>query len=153
MALAFYFSPKVMSAEQYDQCIARLKKAGADHPPGRLYHAAFGPAEHVAVFDVWSSQAAFDAFGVTLMPILQGARCRSRAASRHAGSQGHRSAGSAAEAGCQEARDGQTRGTEEEQGPPEGQEALAARPTRTAGRLPTARRLPARSDCSIAGTP
>ena len=72
MALAFYFSPKVMSAEQYDQCIARLKKAGADHPPGRLYHAAFGPAEHVAVFDVWSSQAAFDAFGVTLMPILQG---------------------------------------------------------------------------------
>ena len=72
MALAFYFSPKpVMSAPQYDQCIASLKKAGAAHPPGRLYHAAFGTAESVAVFDVWTSQAAFEAFGQTLIPVLQ----------------------------------------------------------------------------------
>ena len=35
MALAFYFSPKVMSAEQYDQCIARLKKAGATFAPAQ----------------------------------------------------------------------------------------------------------------------
>ena len=72
MALAFYFSPKpVMSAEQYNQCIASLKKAGAAHPSGRLYHAAFGTADSVAVFDVWTSQAAFEAFGQTLLPILQ----------------------------------------------------------------------------------
>ena len=72
MALAFYFSPtQVMSAQQYDQCITRLKKAGAGHPPGRLYHSAFGPKESLAVFDVWTSQAAFEAFGKTLMPILQ----------------------------------------------------------------------------------
>jgi hypothetical protein len=60
-----------MSAQQYDQCIAGLKKAGAAHPPGRLYHAAFGTADSVAVFDIWTSQAAFEAFGQTLMPILQ----------------------------------------------------------------------------------
>jgi hypothetical protein len=72
MALAFYFAPKTpMSARQYDECIKRLKKAGADHPPGRVYHACFGSPENLAVFDVWTSQAAFEAFGQTLMPIMQ----------------------------------------------------------------------------------
>jgi hypothetical protein len=72
MALAFYFSPQpVMSAEQYDRCTQMLKKAGAGHPPGRVYHAAFGTADSVAVFDVWASQAAFEKFGQTLMPIMQ----------------------------------------------------------------------------------
>jgi hypothetical protein len=72
MALAFYFAPKTpMSAQQYDECIKRLRKAGAGHPAGRLYHACFGSPENLAVFDVWTSQAAFEAFGQTLMPIMQ----------------------------------------------------------------------------------
>ena len=72
MALAFYFAPKtLMSAQQYDECIKRLRKAGAGHPPGRVYHACFGSPEKLAVFDVWTSQAAFEAFGQTLMPIMQ----------------------------------------------------------------------------------
>jgi hypothetical protein len=72
MALAFYFAPKTpMSVQQYNECIARLKKAGAGHPRGRLYHASFGGPESLAVFDVWTSQAAFEAFGRTLMPIMQ----------------------------------------------------------------------------------
>jgi hypothetical protein len=71
MALAFYFAPKTpMSARQYDECIKRLRKAGAGHPRGRLYHASFGSPENLAVFDVWTSQAAFEAFGQTLMPIM-----------------------------------------------------------------------------------
>ena len=71
MALAFYFSPTpVMTAQQYDECIRRLQKAGANHPPGRVYHACFGTNESVSVFDVWTSQAAFEKFGSTLMPIL-----------------------------------------------------------------------------------
>jgi hypothetical protein len=49
----------------------RLKKAGAAHPVGRSYHSSFGPADKLMVFDVWTSQAAFDKFGKTLMPILQ----------------------------------------------------------------------------------
>ena len=37
MALAFYFAPTtVMSADQYDECIKRLKKAGAAHDSGAL---------------------------------------------------------------------------------------------------------------------
>ena len=72
MALAFYFAPKPpMSAAQYDECIKLLRKAGAGHPRGRVYHASFGSPESVAVFDIWTSQAAFDAFGKTLMPIMQ----------------------------------------------------------------------------------
>ena len=72
MALAFYFAPKPpMSAAQYDECTKLLRKAGAGHPRGRVYHASFGSPESVAVFDIWTSQAAFDAFGKTLMPIMQ----------------------------------------------------------------------------------
>ena len=71
MAIGFYFSPAAMSAPQYDECMKLLRKAGAGHPPGRTYHAAFGPADKLMVFDVWTSQAAFDKFGKTLMPILQ----------------------------------------------------------------------------------
>ena len=71
MALAFYFSPTpVMTGQQYDECVKRLQKAGAGHPPGRVYHACFGTNDSVAVFDVWTSQAAFEKFGLTLMPIL-----------------------------------------------------------------------------------
>jgi hypothetical protein len=73
MALAFYFAPTtVMSARKYDECIAALKKAGQAHPPGRLYHSAFGTSDSVQVFDVWTSQEAFEAFGQTLMPIMAG---------------------------------------------------------------------------------
>ena len=71
MAIGIYFSPPAMSAEKYDECIKSLKKAGAGNPAGRSYHAAFGPKDKLMVFDVWTSQAAFDKFGKTLMPILQ----------------------------------------------------------------------------------
>jgi hypothetical protein len=59
-----------LTAAQYNECIKRLKKAGAGHPAGRTYHASFGPSEKLMVFDVWTSQAALDRFGRTLMPIL-----------------------------------------------------------------------------------
>src|SRR5262245_25606269 len=71
MAIGIYFSPAALSAEKYDECIKLLRKAGAGNPPGRSYHASFGPEDKLMVFDVWTSQAAFDKFGKTLMPILQ----------------------------------------------------------------------------------
>ena len=71
MAIGVYFSPAAMSAEKYDECIKLLRKAGAGNPSGRSYHSSFGPKEKLMVFDVWTSQAAFDKFGKTLMPILQ----------------------------------------------------------------------------------
>ena len=60
-----------MSAAQYDECMKLLRKAGAGNPTGRSYHSSFGPKDKLMVFDVWTSQAAFDKFGKTLMPILQ----------------------------------------------------------------------------------
>ena len=71
MAIGVYVALSGMSTDKYRECTERLKRAGAAHPPGRSYHAAFGPPDKLAVFDVWSSQAAFDKFGQTLMPILQ----------------------------------------------------------------------------------
>ena len=71
MAIGIYFAPAAMSATRYAECIKLLKKAGAGHPAGRSYHASFGPTDKLMVFDVWTSQAAFDKFGKTLMPILQ----------------------------------------------------------------------------------
>ena len=71
MAIGIYFSNNGMSAAKYDECIKLLKKAGAGNPSGRSYHTAFGPKDNLMVFDVWTSQAAFDKFGKVLMPILQ----------------------------------------------------------------------------------
>ena len=70
MAIGVYFSPAAMSAPKYDECIALLRQAGAGHPSGRSYHACFGTSDKLSVFDVWTSQASFDKFGKTLMPIL-----------------------------------------------------------------------------------
>jgi hypothetical protein len=71
MALAFLFTPPSMTAEQYDEVIRQLETAGAGTPAGRRYHVCFGTGAHLRVLDVWESQEAFNAFGPTLMPILQ----------------------------------------------------------------------------------
>src|SRR5262245_467548 len=71
MAIGYYFAPAALSPAKYDETIKLLKKAGAGHPQGRSYHATFGPSDKMMVFEVWSSQAAFEKFGKTLMPILQ----------------------------------------------------------------------------------
>ena len=71
MAIGMYFSPTAMTPAKYDECIARLTRAGALHPAGRTYHVALKTGDKVQVFDVWGSQAEFDAFGATLVPILQ----------------------------------------------------------------------------------
>jgi hypothetical protein len=71
MAFVFHFSPQAMSAQQYDACIARLEAAGAGAPTGRLYHATYGPPDRLRVFDIWESPQSFEAFGATLLPILQ----------------------------------------------------------------------------------
>jgi hypothetical protein len=71
MAIGVYFAFTGLNAAKYAECLKRLKKAGAGHPAGRSYHVSFGPADKLMVFDVWSSQAAFDRFGKTLLPIMQ----------------------------------------------------------------------------------
>ena len=71
MAIAIYFNPTTpMSQGAYDDIMKRLDTAGAASPKGRTHHSSFGPADALMVYDVWDSQADFDAFGATLMPIL-----------------------------------------------------------------------------------
>jgi hypothetical protein len=70
MSLAVYFHPENMSAKQYDEIIKKLEAAGHGSPKGRSHHSAFGPADRLMVYDVWDSQADFDAFGAALMPVL-----------------------------------------------------------------------------------
>ena len=70
MAIGIYFGQGDFPAEKYDEAIGRLGAAGAEAPQGRSYHVALEVDGKIAVFDVWDSQEAFDAFGATLMPIL-----------------------------------------------------------------------------------
>jgi hypothetical protein len=71
MPYVFAFSPDSMTSQKYDEIIQRLAAAGAGSPQGRIYHACYGPAESLRVFDVWDSPESFEQFGQTLRPILQ----------------------------------------------------------------------------------
>jgi hypothetical protein len=70
MAVALLFTPTSMTAEQYDRVIEQLEASGAGAPPGRRFHACFGPAHRLTMFDVWDSMEEFQVFGTTLMPVL-----------------------------------------------------------------------------------
>lgn len=72
MALAFYFTPSGFTKEKYDEAIRQLSAAGAGAPAGRSYHFGLETDGAIAVFDIWESQEAFEAFGPVLMPILGG---------------------------------------------------------------------------------
>ena len=70
MALGMYFTPSSFTPARYDDAIKRLEEAGAGSPPGRLYHVAMEADGLIQVFDVWESEATFQAFGETLLPIM-----------------------------------------------------------------------------------
>ena len=56
MAIGIYFAPAAASAEEYDECIKLLRKAGAGNPSGRSYHASFGPEGQTDGVQVWTLQ-------------------------------------------------------------------------------------------------
>ena len=72
MAIGIYFANSKFPADKYEEALSQLEAAGAGAPAGRTYHVALETDGEINVFDVWESQAAFDAFGATLMPILSG---------------------------------------------------------------------------------
>ncbi len=73
MSLAVYFHPPAVSTANYDEIVKKLEAAGLANPKGRSHHTAFGPKDAVMVYEVWDSQADFEAFGAKLMPILAAA--------------------------------------------------------------------------------
>jgi hypothetical protein len=70
MAIGIYFAESDFPADKYDEALARLEAAGAGAPKGRTLHVALETDGKINVFDIWDSQADFDAFGATLLPIL-----------------------------------------------------------------------------------
>jgi hypothetical protein len=72
MAVGLYFTPSGFTQDKYDEAIRQLEAAGAGAPEGRSHHVALETNGEIQVFDVWDSQAAFEAFGATLLPILGG---------------------------------------------------------------------------------
>ena len=72
MAMGLYFSPTGFTVAKYDETLAKLEAAGAGSPPGRLYHVALETDGDIHVFDIWESQETFEAFGQTLVPIMDG---------------------------------------------------------------------------------
>ena len=70
MALGLYFTPSSFTPSAYDDVIGRLEAACAGAPACRLYHVAMESEGQIQVFDVWDSQASFEAFGATLLPIM-----------------------------------------------------------------------------------
>jgi hypothetical protein len=70
MAQAFYFVHEGFTPEKYAQTIKQLEAAGAGSPKGRTLHVALESDGAIQVFDIWESQAEFDAFGPVLMPVL-----------------------------------------------------------------------------------
>jgi len=70
MAIAIYFHPRSLTAQQYDDANRQLEAAGIANPAGRVHHSCFGPDNALMVYEVWESQQAFEAYGPLLMPVL-----------------------------------------------------------------------------------
>jgi hypothetical protein len=71
MALIVHFTPRGMTETKYAEILRRLDAAGAGAPPGRLHHTCYGPKSALVVVDVYDTPANFEAFGKTLVPILE----------------------------------------------------------------------------------
>ena len=72
MASGIYFVHQGFTPEKYESAIKQFEAAGAGAPKGRTYHVALESEGAIQVFDIWESQADFEAFGQTLIPILTG---------------------------------------------------------------------------------
>ena len=71
MALIVHFTPSGMNDKKYAEILRRLEAAGAGAPRGRLHHTCYGDPSSLRVVDVFDTQANFEAFGKTLVPILE----------------------------------------------------------------------------------
>jgi hypothetical protein len=72
MALGFYIANKGFTPEKYKQTVRQLEAVGAGSPEGRMHHFALETDGEIQMFDIWESQDAFEAFGATLAPVLNG---------------------------------------------------------------------------------
>ena len=65
------FEVKGATAAKYDEVIRRLTAMGLRVPDGQEFHLCYGDPANLQVIDVFENEAKLEAFGATLMPILQ----------------------------------------------------------------------------------
>jgi hypothetical protein len=70
MSFVVKFKPGGFTAAKYLETVKQLEAAGAGAPKGRSYHVSYGDANGVDITDVWESMEDFQAFGQTLVPIM-----------------------------------------------------------------------------------
>ena len=70
MSFVLNFAPSGFTVAKYDETIKKLNAAGAGSPKGRSYHVCYGDPNGVHVTDIWDSMEDFQAFGKTLVPIM-----------------------------------------------------------------------------------
>jgi hypothetical protein len=70
MSFVFNFKPSGFPLATYKEVLKQLEAAGAGSPKGRSYHVCYGDPNNVQVTDVWDSVEEFQAFGETLVPIM-----------------------------------------------------------------------------------
>ena len=70
MSVLIRFAPASLTAEQYDDVVARLAADGVSPAEGLDYEICFGSGDNLQVSLVWDSQEQLDAFGARLGPIL-----------------------------------------------------------------------------------
>ncbi len=71
MSFVLRFKPSGFTAAKYNEVLKQLDAAGAGAPKGRSYHVCYGDPNSVQVTDVWDNMEDFQAFGKTLVPIMQ----------------------------------------------------------------------------------
>ncbi len=80
MAIVALFEVEGATAEKYDEVIRRLTEIGQRVPDGQLYHICYGDKQRLQVINVFESPAKLEAFGATLMPMLQAMGMTAKAA-------------------------------------------------------------------------
>jgi hypothetical protein len=71
MSFVLRFKPSGFTLAKYKEALKQLEAAGEGAPKGRSYHVCHGDPNSVQITDVWDSMEDFQAFGKTLVPILQ----------------------------------------------------------------------------------
>lgn len=71
MSMLVRFTPSSLTADQYDQSVAKLQEGGDWPADGLEYHVCFDVGGNLNVSEIWESQEKFEAFGERLMPILE----------------------------------------------------------------------------------
>jgi len=70
MAIVCKFKHYGFTESKYHEVVKKLEEVGQGNPKGRIYHICYGDKKEVDIMDIWECIEDFEAFGKTLIPIL-----------------------------------------------------------------------------------